>query len=134
VIPAASTAYPTPPPGLGSKRGPSDAEGSRCNHRSGLRRGSGGCGSGEYVELREDFVVGLPGQRHRYRTLGAHPLTIKERLGHASIKVTMDTYGHLFPSQDEALAAALNGALRESLVARQWHDGGSVSRLRRSEG
>jgi hypothetical protein len=39
VIPAASTAYPTPPPGLGSKRGPSDAEGSRCNHRSGLRPG-----------------------------------------------------------------------------------------------
>ena len=33
---------------------------------------------------------------------GAHPLAIKERLGHASIQTTLDTYGGLFPSLDEA--------------------------------
>lgn len=46
---------------------------------------------------------------------GAHPLTIKERLGHSSITVTMDRYGHLFPAQDEALAESLDGVLRDSL-------------------
>lgn len=47
---------------------------------------------------------------------GAHPLTIKERLGHSSITVTMDRYGHLFPAQDEALADALDGTLRGSMT------------------
>lgn len=46
---------------------------------------------------------------------GAHPLTIKERLGHSSITVTMDRYGHLFPAQDQALAESLDGVLRASL-------------------
>jgi integrase len=44
---------------------------------------------------------------------GAHPLAIKERLGHASIQTTMDTYGGLFPSLDEAIADGLDGAFRE---------------------
>ena len=67
---------------------------------------------------------------------GAHPLTVKERLGHASNKVTMDTYGHLFLSQDQALAEALNATQRDSLTAaaRQRHADGTVSRLRRSGG
>ncbi len=30
-----------------------------------------------------------------------------ERLGHSSIKVTLDTYGHLFPALDEALTDGL---------------------------
>ena len=63
---------------------------------------------------------------------GAHPVTVKERLGHSSIQMTMDRYGHLFPSQDQALAQAQNATLRESLVARVWHESGTVSRLRRS--
>jgi integrase len=46
---------------------------------------------------------------------GAHPLTIKERLGHSSISVTMDRYGHLLPAQDEALAEALDAGLRAAL-------------------
>lgn len=64
---------------------------------------------------------------------GAHPVTVKERLGHSSISVTMDRYGHMFPSQDAALAEALNATLRDSLVARTWHAEASVARLRRSE-
>jgi integrase len=47
---------------------------------------------------------------------GAHPLTVKERLGHSSITVTMDRYGHLFPAQDEALAEALDDVLRASFA------------------
>ncbi len=33
---------------------------------------------------------------------GEHPKVIQERLGHASIKTTLDTYGHLFEGLDEA--------------------------------
>ena len=39
--------------------------------------------------------------RHGYATrliaAGAHPKYIQAQLGHASIQVTMDVYGHLFP-------------------------------------
>lgn len=68
---------------------------------------------------------------------GAHPLTVKTRLGHSSITVTMDRYGHMFPAQDAALAEALNVVLRGSLEAdteRVRNDGGTVARLRRSDG
>ena len=33
---------------------------------------------------------------------------ISERLGHESIKTTLDTYGHLYPDKDVKLAEALN--------------------------
>ncbi len=39
---------------------------------------------------------------------GAHPEAIKRHLGHSSIVVTMDVYGHLFPSEAESLAEALD--------------------------
>lgn len=39
---------------------------------------------------------------------GAHPMEIKERLGHSSIKTTFDVYGHLFPSLEERLAERLD--------------------------
>lgn len=42
---------------------------------------------------------------------GAHPKAIQVRMGHASINVTLDRYGHLYPDQDIELAAALD-ALR----------------------
>lgn len=44
--------------------------------------------------------------------LGAHPLEVKERLGHSSINVTMDVYGHIFPARHEALTAELDAHLR----------------------
>jgi hypothetical protein len=49
--------------------------------------------------------------RHTYASLliaeGAHPRAIMERLGHSSIQVTLGTYGHLFPTLDEALTGRL---------------------------
>jgi integrase len=40
--------------------------------------------------------------RHVYASTliaaGVHPKVLQERLGHASISETMDTYGHLYPS------------------------------------
>jgi hypothetical protein len=46
---------------------------------------------------------------------GAHPMAIKERLGHASITTTLDRYGGLFPRLDETIAAGLDDMLRDSL-------------------
>jgi integrase len=34
--------------------------------------------------------------------LGLPPKMVQERLGHSSIVVTMDIYGHLFPRGDDA--------------------------------
>jgi len=49
--------------------------------------------------------------RHSHAALliaqGEHPKVIQERLGHASIKTTLDTYGHLFEGLDEAAADRL---------------------------
>ena len=39
---------------------------------------------------------------------GAHPEAIQVHLGHSSIQVTMDRYGHLFPSEWEGLAERLD--------------------------
>jgi integrase len=54
--------------------------------------------------------------RHSYTALlielGAHPKAIQERLGHSSITVTMDVYGHLFPALNEALTDRLDDVFR----------------------
>lgn len=51
--------------------------------------------------------------RHTYAAmlirLGAHPKAIMERLGHTSITVTMDLYGHLLPEINEGLTTGLDG-------------------------
>ena len=45
--------------------------------------------------------------RHSYAAMliskGAHPRSIMERLGHSTITVTLDTYGHLFPGLEAVL-------------------------------
>jgi integrase len=43
------------------------------------------------------------------------PKTIQVRLGHASIKTTMDLYGHLYEGVDEAAAQALDALHRGAL-------------------
>ena len=43
---------------------------------------------------------------------GAHPKAIQARMGHSSINVTLDRYGHLFPELDEAIATAFDIGLR----------------------
>ncbi len=64
--------------------------------------------------------VGLPrlrlyDLRHTHASLliheGVHPKRISERLGHSSIKLTMDTYGHLFDGADQESAAKMEKLL-----------------------
>jgi len=50
---------------------------------------------------------------------GAHPKAIQARMGHSSINVTLDRYGHLFPELDEAIADAFG---RELAAARLRRD------------
>jgi integrase len=45
---------------------------------------------------------------------GAHPKAIQTRMGHSSINVTLDRYGHLFPELDEAIATSFNERLAEA--------------------
>jgi integrase len=46
--------------------------------------------------------------RHTWATLalrtGVHPEVVQERLGHATISTTMDTYSHVMPDMQEAAA------------------------------
>ena len=46
---------------------------------------------------------------------GQHIKVIQERLGHASIRTTLDTYGHLFDGLDQSAAYALNKAFEVKL-------------------
>lgn len=41
---------------------------------------------------------------------GAHPMAIHVRMGHSTITVTLDRYGHLFPELDEAIASPSTNA------------------------
>lgn len=60
--------------------------------------------------------TGLHSLRHFYASwlinrkedggLGLPPKMVQERLGHASIIMTMDVYGHLFPRQDDGVELA----------------------------
>lgn len=46
---------------------------------------------------------------------GVEPLIIKERLGHRDIKMTLNTYGHLYPNQQRKVADMLNNQKEKSL-------------------
>jgi hypothetical protein len=54
-------------------------------------------------DLRHTFASQLIEQ-------GAHPKYIQEQLGHASIMMTMDTYGHLFPNRNRGIVDGLDSA------------------------
>jgi integrase len=43
---------------------------------------------------------------------GAHPKSIQSMLGHSSITMTLDRYGHLFPSLADGLANTLDAQFR----------------------
>lgn len=50
--------------------------------------------------------------RHAHATLmlqqGIHPKIVSERLGHASIGITLDTYSHVLPSMQAEAAEAVD--------------------------
>lgn len=48
---------------------------------------------------------------------GAHPKEIQERLGHSTIRITFDRYGHLFPTLDERLRDGLDEIFNQAKTA-----------------
>jgi integrase len=50
--------------------------------------------------------------------LGYQPAVIQKRMGHSSIRTTMDVYGHLLPSADEAVAEGLDHFFSTHVTAR----------------
>ena len=67
-----------------------------------------------FHDLRHTFVSLLIEQ-------GAHPKYIQEQAGHSSIQVTMDTYGHLFPSRDNGWTDKLDDRPTGGEIAPQAH-------------
>jgi integrase len=43
--------------------------------------------------------------------MGVHPKIVSERLGHASTQITLDTYSHVLPDMQRAVAMQLEDAL-----------------------
>ena len=56
--------------------------------------------------------------RHAHATLmpsqGVHPKVVSERLGHAFVNITLDTYSHVLPGLQEAAAAAFDAVFAEA--------------------
>lgn len=48
---------------------------------------------------------------------GRHMEEVKDHLGHSSIRVTSDRYGHLFPNARQALAESLDETFRRAAAA-----------------
>ena len=66
--------------------------------------------------------VRLHDLRHAHASLllqmQVHPKVVQERLGHATISITLDTYSHLIPSMQADAADAFAGAMAEAETAR----------------
>ena len=63
---------------------------------------------------------GLHDLRHTHATqllkAGVHPKVVSERLGHASIDITLDTYSHVMPGMQEEAAEKIDAGLRKALA------------------
>ena len=58
-------------------------------------------------------TIRLHDLRHTHATLalqaGIHPKVVSERLGHATVSITLDTYSHAIPAMQEEAAARIAG-------------------------
>ncbi len=61
----------------------------------------------KYMMRVEDVMQDLSCSRS-YAYKGIEPMIIKERLGHKDIKITLNTYGHLYPSTQRKVADMLD--------------------------
>jgi len=68
-----------------------------------VRDGEGKSHGGEIhrPSLAATLLCIVAHQPEERRRAGTATKTVQARMGHASIVVTMDTYGHLFPSSDD---------------------------------
>lgn len=68
------------------------------------------------LEVAEVPRIRFHDLRHTHATLllkaGVHPKVVSERLGHANIGITLDTYSHVLPGLQEAAALMLEDVLK----------------------
>jgi integrase len=75
--------------------------------------------------LREAVLpkVRIHDLRHTCATLliaqGAHAKAIQRHLGHSSIQITFDTYGHLLPDEQDRVAEALDQTFKNATLLRE---------------
>lgn len=60
---------------------------------------------------------------------GAHPKALQYNMGHSSITVTLDLYGHLFPSVGLAIADGLEARFQAAKAGTEA-SGATVTELR----
>lgn len=64
---------------------------------------------------RQNAWIRFHDLRHTYATValaaGVHPKVVSERLGHASILITLNTYSHVIPALAEQEAARVAGLI-----------------------
>jgi integrase len=46
-----------------------------------------------------------------------HPKVVQERLGHANIRITLDTYSHVLPDMQESAAELVGAVVADALAA-----------------
>jgi len=65
--------------------------------------------------------------RHSHAThllaSGVHPKIAQERLGHATVAITLDLYSHVLPGMQEDAASRVDAALRTALDKRRTGKG-----------
>ena len=72
------------------------------------------------VSHRSGLKLRLHDLRHSHATLmlkaGVHPKIVSERLGHATVAFTLDTYSHVVPGMQEAAAKAFDEVLQGTVA------------------
>lgn len=75
--------------------------------------------------------------RHTFASLllqqGESPVYVKEQMGHSSIQVTVDLYGHLIPGGNKQAVDRLDGPVGKSESAPQPHPEGNTAREKTTE-
>ena len=71
-------------------------------------------------KTKRELAVRFHDLRHSHASAlvkaGVHPKVVSERLGHASISITLDTCSHVMPGMQEAAAELIDAGLRAALA------------------
>ena len=65
---------------------------------------------------------------------GVEPLIIKERLGHKDIRITLNTYGHLYPSKQRTIADMLDADVKKANIRTEYSDNADRNKKQKEGG
>ena len=83
--------------------------------------------------------VRLHDLRHTHATImlraGVHPKVVSERLGHSSIRITLDTYSHVLPGLQKAAAQRFDAFLEtKGQTGKCWQNVGKSEKVENGAG